>query len=120
MTEQEKRGRKPIGRKALTDTEKKRRYRARQAARVEAAKIHNHTPVLVMVDNNHLEAFEELHQRWGGSRNDEFDTVIFLALKAHFELKTKRSKQEGWNEISGSQLIRTTAQSLFNKWEKQQ
>jgi len=124
MTEPKKRGRKRIGKEPLTDTEKKRRLRARKLFYVKAAKEHGCTPTTVVLDDMHLKAFEELYQKWGGSRLDELSRVVFTALKDYFEndvhkdLETPR--EEDWPTLCPTQLINVTASDLFRKWEKQQ
>jgi len=116
-----KRGPQPLGEKAFTAAEKMQRLRARKALQIKAAKSCGHTPMTIMVDDQHMEAFEELYQRWGGSRTGEFNLVIFSALKSYFEdANTNRAKENDWNEVSGSQLIEMEASKLFIQWEKQQ
>lgn len=110
-----------MGSKAFTPAEKMQRLRARRAAQVKAAKVCGHTPMSIAVDNQHMEAFEELYQQWGGSRSGEFNLVIFSALKSYFEgMNTDRSKKDDWHSVSGSQLIEMEASRLFKQWEKQQ
>lgn len=137
MTETKKdaRGRKPIGKKALSSTEKMRRQRMRAKLLKEAMGNQGYVPVQIFIDPKQLQALSYIEKREGGEGLDLIDPTalsnrLFALMRDHIEANCNDLREgEPLNTLVDSgclsrasfhRIARLEAQMQFANWSKQQ
>jgi hypothetical protein len=132
-------GRKPIGDKALTEAEKKRRQRAKQLCQIKAAENNGYKMLPVLLSNKQLTSLSKFSFLETKDENlidsRKINDVIFHAMKMYLKGLKQDYIERGhpadlveacaypdnyiddYNKLGE---IEAKAQELFKQWEKNQ
>lgn len=133
-TKKDARGRKPIGEKALSSTEKMRRQRMKAKLLKEAMDKYEYMPVQIFIHPKQMEALSYIEKREGGEGLDltdptELSNRLFALMRDYIK-ENCNDLREGESlkklvdsgdlpPVSFHRMARLDAQMQFTDWSKE-